>query len=356
MLSLRLAWRRRSGFLCCLILLVALLAVGCDCSEGDATSAFGPECCCEEDEAGAGQGEGSGTLLVSDAGANTIRRFEGVSGLNAPTVTPPPLQGALTRMTRPGLLAMHPVNNELIVPDEGSIAILFFDDPLSLSGDLPPRRILTGPATEMVAPIQAFVDSEADELYVLDRGGNQILIYSASATVQADVAPRRRLRGASTGILNPSAFIVQPSADRLTVITPSEVLTFNNIRAVNGDAAPAGRVGGGATTFQNLVYGEFDGSGTLVLVDRGSQSLLFFENFAFDQNNQAPTRIARGNNLGISDPGQFALTGSGGMYLANGTGVLFFDNLGELQGDPFPARRFTALNPPSQSLRGLLFP
>lgn len=353
--------RRWARHLLSLLLCVGMLVLaGCDCSEGDTTTAFGPECCCDEDETAAdGDGEGgsgSGTLIFSDIAANSIRRFENISELDTPVVTPPPLTGSLTRMTRPGFLSIHPTKNEMIVCDEAGIAILFFADPLSLTGDVPPTRVMTGANTELVAPVQAFVDSETDELYVLDRGGNQILVYSAAATVQSDVAPLRRIRGPATGINNPSAFVVRPSIDQLTVINPTEILTFTNFRTVNGDAAPAGRVSGEATTFQNLVYGDFDSSNSLVLVDRGTRSLLYFQDFKFEQNNQAPTRTIRGNNTAITDPGQFLLTGGGNLYLANGANVLFFEKVRELTGDPFPNRKFSALDPPSQGIRGLLLP
>lgn len=342
-----------------LLCLFALLTVGCDCGEGDTTTAFGPECCCDESDDAAGDGEdgsGTGTLIFSDIAANSIRRFEGISDLDSKTVTDPPLTGSLTRMTRPGLLSIHPTNNELIVCDEGSISVLFFADPLSISGDVPPTRELKGNATEMVAPTQAFVDAEADELYVLDRGGNQILVYNASASVQADVAPIRRIRGASTGINNPASFIVRPSIDELTVINPTEILTFTKYRSINGDVNPAGRVSGEATKFQNLSYGEFDSSNSLILVDQGTNSILYFDSFDFDQNDQAPTRVIQGNNTGITDPGQFVLTGAGNMYLANGADVLFFENVREAVGDVFPKRRFSALEPPSQGIRGLILP
>lgn len=345
------------------LLLVGLLAVvslGCDCSEGDTTSAFGPECCCDEEsdviDGADGDGSGSGTLIFSDVAANSLRRFSRVSELNSSVVTDPALTGSLTRMTRPGYLSMHPVDNEVLVCDEGSIAVLFFADPLEVTGDVPPTRVLSGNATEMVAPQQAYLDTENKELYVLDRGSNQILVYSSEVTVQADVAPLRRIGGPASGIRNPAAFIVRPSVDQLTVINPTEILTFTNIRGINGDVDPAGRVSGQATTFQNLVYGDFDSSNALVLVDRGTRSLLYFEDFQYDRNNQAPTRVVQGNNTGINDPGQFVLTAGGNIYLANGSDVLFFEEVSKLVGDPFPKRRFSALEPPSQGIRGLLLP
>lgn len=334
--------------------MVSLLLVGCDCSEGDGTSAFGPECCCDDDAGGGGGNvTGTGTLLFSDISANSIRRFEGVSDLNSSTSTDPPLTGGSTRMTRPGFLTMHPTNSELIVTDEGSNAILFFADPLEVNGNVPPTRVVTGANTGMVAPVQVWIDSSADEMYVLDRGSNQVLVYSASATIEADVAPLRRIGGPSSGILNPTAMIVR--SDQLTVICPTEILTFSDFRTINGDVNPLGRVSGQATTFQNLVYGDFDSSGALVLVDRGTRSILYFESFNPEQNNQAPTRTIQGGNTRITTPAQFVLSGSD-MYLANGTEVLFFESVRELSGNPFPDRRFSASNPASQGIHGLLAP
>lgn len=334
--------------------MVSLLLVGCDCSEGDGTSAFGPECCCDDDAGGGGGNvTGTGTLLFSDISANSIRRFEGVSDLNSSTSTDPPLTGGSTRMTRPGFLTMHPTNSELIVTDEGSNGILFFADPLEVNGNVPPTRVVTGANTGMVAPVQVWIDSSADEMYVLDRGSNQVLVYSASATIEADVAPLRRIGGPSSGILNPTAMIVR--SDQLTVICPTEILTFSDFRTINGDVNPLGRVSGQATTFQNLVYGDFDSSGALVLVDRGTRSILYFESFNPEQNNQAPTRTIQGGNTRITTPAQFVLSGSD-MYLANGTEVLFFESVRELSGNPFPDRRFSASNPASQGIHGLLAP
>jgi hypothetical protein len=357
--------RSRQALRCLLLVLLllgALSTLGCDCGEGDTQSAFGPECCCDDnttatDEADGGSaGGGTGTLIFSDVAANSIRRFENISELDTAVVTAPPLTGSTTRMTRPGYLSIHPTSNQLIVCDEGSIAVLFFDDPLSINGDVPPTRVLTGANTQMVAPVQAYVDSENDELYVLDRGGNQILVYPGSASIDADVAPLRKIGGPASGISNPSAFIVRPSIDQLTVICPTEVLTFTDFRNINGDVDPAGRVSGDATTFQNLTYGEFDSSNSLILVDRGTASILYFEAFEFDQNNQAPTHIIQGGNTGIAEPGQFVLTSSGNMYLANGQNVLFFEAVRDLEGNPFPDRKFSALDPPSQTIKGLLAP
>ncbi len=340
------------------LLIFCLVLVGCDCTEGESGGAFGPDCCCEDgqDDPNGDGGNGTGTLIVSDQGGNSIRRFEKISTLNTAVATSLPLTGSTTRMTRPGFLLIHPTNNELITCDAGSQAIIFHADPLSIEGNVPPTRILVGPATELIAPEQAYVDTENDELYVLDRGANRVLVFAAASTINGAVAPIRRIGGATSGITNPASFIVRPSLNEMTVITPTEVLTFRDYRNINGDVSPAGRVFGGATTFQNLSYGLFDSTNSLVLVDQGTNSILYFQDFVFDQSNKAPTRTVSGGNTGLSGPGQFVLTSGDGMYLANGANVLFFENVKELQGNPFPKRKFSALNPASQSLRGLLLP
>ncbi len=339
-----------------LLLLLCLTLVGCECTEGESGGAFGPDCCCSEDGGDGDGSNGTGALIFSDQAAPNIRRLKGISSLNTSVATDLPLAGGSTRLTRPSFLTIHPTNNELIVCDPGSQAIIFYADPLSIEGNVPPTRILVGPATEMVAPDQVYVDSETDELYVLDRGANFVLVYSAASSIEGAVAPVRRIGGPTSGISNPASFIVNPSAARMTVITPTEVLTFRDYRTVNGDMAPAGRVAGPATTFQNLTYGLFDSANGLVLVDQGTNSILYFQDFVFDQNNQAPTRIIKGGNTGISSPAQFVLTSGDNMYLANGSNILFFENVKELEGNPFPNRKFSALDPVSQGIRGLLLP
>lgn len=340
-------------------LLLCLVLAGCDCAEEDTTSAFGPDCgasagdAAGEDSAG-GSGSGTGTLLFSDAGAGALRRFERISELDSAVVTEPAVTGSLTRLSRPQYLALDPTSSNVVVCDEATIAVLFFDDPSSITGNAPPARVLTGQSTELVAPIQAYVDSDADELYVLDRGGNRVLVYPSASTIDGDVAPIRRIGGPASLIMNPAAFIVRPSIDQLTVINPTQVLTFTDFRTINGDRDPSGRVSGQATTFQNLTYGLYDSSNGLLLGDRGTASLLYFADFDTDQNNQAPTRVISGGNTRIVEPAQFVLTGSGNLYLANGADVLVFNNVSELEGNPFPNRRFSATDPVSQTIRGLL--
>lgn len=340
-----------------LLLCLSLAFVGCDCSEGDTGGAFGPDCHGVDEGTTGGDGSGgSGVLVFSDQAANSIRRFEGISSLDTAVATDLPLAGGTTRFTRPGYLAIHPTSNELITCDVGSQAVIFHTDPLSVEGDVPPSRILVGPATELVAPEQAFIDTETDELYVLDRGASAILVYASASSLDGEVAPTRRIAGPASGIDNPTCFIVNSSTARMTVITPSEILTFEDFRSINGDSAPAGRVSGAATTFQNLTYGLFDSANGLVLVDQGTNSILYFQDFAFDQNNQAPTRTVSGGNTGITSPAQFVLTSGDNMYLANGANVLYFENVRELEGNPFPDRRFSATNPASQGIRGLVQP
>ena len=139
---------------------------GCGCSESDTTGAFGPDC--GDDPIVASEDEGTGSILVSDQGNSNIREFTGVSTLEGFIETDLPLSGPLTQLNQPGYLTIDPSSGDLIVPDEGSAAILFFPNPTTIDGNTPPPRVLSGPVTELVSPVQVFVDSSTDELYVLD--------------------------------------------------------------------------------------------------------------------------------------------------------------------------------------------
>lgn len=339
-----------------MILLLALFALGCSCSEGDSTSAFGPRCDDSLIDGGGGTGGGgSGTLLVTDLANSSVRKFTSVSTLNSPTQTEPSLAGGLTRLTRPGYLTIHPSSGELIVPDEGSSAILFFEKPTELSGDLAPKRVLTGLNTQLSGPVQVFVDADSDELYVLDKANSQVLVFSAASTLDGDVAPSRRIGGGGSAISLPSAFIFRPSLEQMVILNPTELLIFENFRSASGSPVPAARFGGAATTITNLSYGELTDSGTLMLCDTGSDQILSFDTWQFDQTNIAPTRFISGNNTSLSEPRQFARVGKT-LYLADGGNVLVFEDIDTLEGNNFPSRKFSGLNPNTQTLQGLIFP
>ncbi|MFA7484048.1 MAG: hypothetical protein WC314_26370 [Vulcanimicrobiota bacterium] len=336
-----------------LLFFFALSLVGCDCAEGDTTSAFGPCCGDKEEEEDDSGGGGSGErLLVSDLANLNLRLFENITRLESQVETRLPLSGSLTNLTRPAYLTIHPVNGDLIVADEGTPAILFFKSPSELKGNVPPTRILRGPATELSGPVQAFVDAETDELYVLDVPTAQILVYEGASTIEGEVAPRRRLGGGSTGISLPSCFFFRASAGQVSVVTREEILTFDNFKTINGNVPPSGRFGGSNTTFRNVTYAVITSQGHLLAVDSGTDQILTFESFQFDRNNQAPTRIVGGANTGLTEPRQFELLDDA-LYLANGGEILVFADISTLEGNPFPTRRFSGLNPPTQTLQGL---
>lgn len=344
------------GLFCLLIL------VGCDCAEDDSTTAFGPDCGdsvmldTAADGGELGEDEtpvlGSGNLIFSDVGDGSVRVLENFSSAEGETATDLPLSGSNTGLLRPQNLSIHPTTQGLIVPDEGESAIYFFDNTEELTGNVFPSRILQGPATELSAPVHAVVDSATDELYVLDRSTNQILVYLDASTLDGELQPDRIIGGPTTTIQNASALLLIPSSNRLVVINPSEILTFDNLDTLSGDPAPVGRVNGAATTFQNLVYGRLTSEGTLILADQGTNSILFFENFEFEQSDVAPTRTLNGQNTGIQSPTQFALSG-GELYLGNGFEILVFNDLDTLEGNPFPTRRIQPTNPPATTIRGL---
>lgn len=340
------------------LLLICSLLFGCDCDDGDMTGAFGPRCGDDElalTDGAAGNGTGTGTLLASDSVNASLRRFEGISSLEGASATDQPLTGALTRLSNPTYLTVHPSSGQLIVADQGAAAVLFFSSPTDLEGNVPPERILTGAGTELLGPVQVFVDSSNDELYVLDKANSQVLVFADASTIEGEVAPIRRIGGATTAITSPNAFFFRGNTEQLSVLNPSEILTFENFRSANGSPAPSGRVSGAATTFSNLTYGELTNSGNLILVDAGTDQILTFDGWIFDRTNEAPTRIVGGNNTRISEPRQFVLSGDS-MYLADGANVLFFDGIGTLEGNDFPTRFFSGTTPNTQSLTGLTFP
>ena len=321
------------------------------------TTGFGPQCGDSSSSSATDSTSGSTTgrlrFLVTDQVASSVRRFEGAEDLNSAVSTDLPISGALTRLSNPGYLSSLSGTDEVIVCDRGGAAVLFFANAGTATGNVSPTRVLAGGNTRLSGPVQAFYDATANELYVLDSATSSVLVFGQATSLDGDVAPLRTITGGTTGIASPTSFFFDTANERMTVINPTEVLTFSSFRQAAGAPAPTGRVSGGNTDFTRLSYGEITSTGTLILADTGDQEVLFFESFQSNQNNVAPTRILSGQNTGLGGLGQFFLDSNDDLYIASSSEVLVFESAGTILGNPFPTRRFSGTNPSTQSLVGL---
>ena len=77
---------------------------------------------------------------------------------------------------------------------------------LAASGHVAPLRTVTGDATGLIAPSAVVVDPGSDEIYVVDRDRNAVLVFSGNAT--GNTAPLRVMVGPDTGLVKPCAIVI----------------------------------------------------------------------------------------------------------------------------------------------------
>ncbi len=131
------------------------------------------------------------------------------------------IKGPKTGIVRAQGVTVDPVREEIIVAVEGdphasppvSPALLVF--PRAADGDVPPIRRIGGPATGLLRPRQLQLDPERDELVLADRGLTQEFIYDTPGFIAVwkrtdggDVPPRRLLRGPRSQLTGPRAVYV----------------------------------------------------------------------------------------------------------------------------------------------------
>jgi DNA-binding beta-propeller fold protein YncE len=102
--------------------------------------------------------------------------------------------------------------------------------------DTPPIRVITGPRTQLNWPTGLFVDSDREELYVANDGGNSILVFDTDASGNA--APVRVLKGPKTQLSYPSSVFVDLKNDELWVANFGNHRATVYRRTASGDAAP----------------------------------------------------------------------------------------------------------------------
>lgn len=114
------------------------------------------------------------------------------------------------------------------------VAITVYDR--NARGDVAPVRVITGPKTQLNWPTGLFVDSEREELYVANDGGNSILVFHTDA--KGDTAPIRVLKGSKTLLHYPSSVFVDLKNDELFVANFGNHRITVYPRTAQGDVAP----------------------------------------------------------------------------------------------------------------------
>ena len=131
--------------------------------------------------------------------------------------------GPLTGITTPEGIVVDPVHDEIILSDEGdpeanpvipaSLRVFRRTD----NGNVAPIRVITGPNTGMLRPRQLQLDTERDELILADRQLVQEFIFAVpgfiaiwNRTDSGDVPPKKIIRGPNSQLTSPRAVYVDP--------------------------------------------------------------------------------------------------------------------------------------------------
>jgi hypothetical protein len=266
-------------------------------------------------------------------------------------------------------------------------SILRFGNALSANGNVAPEAIITGAATELSSPARIQIDTTTDRLFVANRGGASVLIFSTASTMSGSPAPAAVLT--STGnIVSPVDVAIDTTNNLLYVADGQNILVFSGEAALAGtvntppvstvtftfsigaifldadsntlfiadpadnavDILPGASTATGAGA---LLVSPITGSSTLLATPNGMAldgagrlivsnttapaSLTIFPASIIpggDPNITAPAAVITGSATRLGTPGEMAFNGSAGtsgeLYVADSTapGILIYLNIG----------------------------
>ena len=96
-------------------------------------------------------------------------------------------------------------------------------------------RSIEGSLTQITSAQSLAIDSEHDELFLLDKDSNQILVFDQTAS--ANTPPKRSIKGSSTLLSSPIAITYNQSNDTLDVVN-GDGTSISYPRTAKGDISP----------------------------------------------------------------------------------------------------------------------
>jgi DNA-binding beta-propeller fold protein YncE len=128
------------------------------------------------------------------------------------------ISGPRTQLNWPMGIAVDALHNEMAVANYGNNSILIFhrDD----HGDVAPVRVIHGSATGIAGPMGVAIDAQHHELWVSNSGDHSAVVFSLTA--EGNAAPQRVLRNAPAGAAdvgfgNPGALAYDSKRNELLV-------------------------------------------------------------------------------------------------------------------------------------------
>jgi hypothetical protein len=248
--------------------------------------------------------------------------------------------------------------NHLFVAVGREASIFIWDDAATAAGDLAPTRRVSGASTTIDHPYGITYDPHADTIILADYDGDQVLFFAEASTMDGDVAPARALSGASTAIVGAHDVALDASRDLLYVSGKHGIAVFQDASTVDGDVPPARLIAGTTTTLSDGgdLRLAFDASHDRLYVgdpDASIPHVAVFDGVSSKDGDVAPDRDITGASTGFEYNWGLALDVSRNILYAadQDTGaVTAFDGASSLDGDVAPSRTIAG---PTTTMDGL---
>lgn len=192
-------------------------------------------------------------------------------------------------------IAYDPIHDEIVVPQQFGQGILIFDG--SADGEQPPKRVIRGPSTRLVALDRLAVDAVNNEIFVPE--GDEVLVFPREAN--GDVAPVRVISGPDTRIGDANSIAIDTTRNLLIVVgspparegRASEILIFD--RTANGNVKPRRVISGLGASWNVTVHPP---NGLIFVVQRGYVGV-----WSLEDSGRIPPRLTIGGPNGrLQDP------------------------------------------------------
>lgn len=280
----------------------------------------------------------TGKLYVSNAGANSILRFDQALTASGNLVPGATISGAATSLNAPTYITLDAAADRLFVANRTDASILIFDTISTKNGNVAPERTIAGASTTLVAPTDVALDKGRNLLYVAD--DVDIHVFTSASTATGNVAPARDL-GLTFTV---SAIFLDATNDRLFAADQAgnAIAVFDNASTLNGPVTAPRTITGAATHLATPAGIQVDGGGRLVVSNAAPPSLTIYNNAAGANGNVAPAAEIVGSNTGFSVPDQIIVNtaGTGSLYNADpgAARVAIFSSLSSSTGNIAPTR------------------
>jgi hypothetical protein len=177
-------------------------------------------------------------LFVANASDDNVLGYRNPGSVDGDVPPDANLVGAKTQIAAPQDVAVNSAG-QLLVCNSGSSAITVYADAANVTGNQPPIRDVSGPQTMINAPVSIALDPSRDLVYVLSSISSTILVFAGTSTsaFSGNVAPVHLITSTS---LNTAQNIRLDGADNLYVANTggNNVLVFSGASSLNGPATP----------------------------------------------------------------------------------------------------------------------